>query len=224
MRFRSRTLRAGWALLALSTGLLAASPAFALLGYGDPHDGGFIGPAIGSSGTVTFRVSGYGVGDDVDETGFVRWDFQPWRIFGRVDQSAGSQYSNFGMHGGYMPLELGPFGFGVGFGFDFLTVGVPDTAKHEAGTYLAVPFGLEAAVGLKMWGWGRLLFTRQGQAVGGSDFDSTGTRTGMTLEWLIAFGESGFYLMLAGETGGFEFDGESFAAGQGLVGLTWWDF
>ena len=219
----SRRIR--WAVAFLAAALLVAPAAHAGLGFGEAHDGGFIGPMLGSSGTFTFRVSGYGAGDDADETGYARWDFQPWRAFtDRPKLSSGSQYDNFGLHGGYMPLDIGPLAFGAGFGFDFLTVGVPKLDNLDAGSYLLVPFGLEVLVGLRLWSWSRVLFSLQGQVVGGSDFEANGKRTGLTLEWFFAFGESGFYLLLAGETGSFDMGGQSFAAGQGLIGLTWWDF
>jgi len=196
------------------------------VGYGDANEAAYGGLLIGTSGTLTLRLSGYGVGDDADEQAYMRWDAQPWRLFTeRPELSSGVQLNNFGMHGGFMPLSLGPLGFGFGFGFDFLTVGVERLDdKHKGGTLLMVPFGLEAAVALKIFRANRLLVTYQYQLVGSSDFDNTPRRQGFTAEWYIGLGRSNFYMLLSAEFGTFKADGHSFGAGQALAGITWNSF
>lgn len=222
---RSRlTLTACLALLGCA---LLASPAHARSsGYGEHNEAAFGGPLYGTSETLTLRLSGYGVGDDVDTAGYMRWDIQPWRLLGeRPELASGVQLNNFGMHGGFMLLELGPLGLGVGFGFDFLTVGLEELdSKHPAGSYMMVPFGLEVAAALEVFSFSRLLVTYQLQVAGCDSFDETLKRQGFTAEWYVAFGSSNIYMLLALEYGSFQGDGHEFGAGQALAGLTWNDF
>lgn len=227
-RCRPRKLAASCCgLLLLASAVLWAPCAHAKeSGYGDANEAAYAGLLFGSSGTFTLRLSGYGADDDADEQGYMRWDCQPWRLLmERPELSPGVQLNNFGMHGGFMPISWGPLGLGVGFGFDFLTVGVGKLdEKHREGTHLLVPFGLEATAALKIFRFSRLLVAYQYQLVGGSEFDETLRRQGFSAEWFFGFGRSNFYMLLAVEYGTFEGDGHSFGAGQALAGITWNNF
>ncbi len=204
--------------------LLVAPPARASSdGFGRHNEGAVMALGVASTGTIPAKLALFATseGNRIDVPGYFRVDMQPQRVAtDRPKLKEGGAYSNFGMHGGYMGLDLGPLCFGAGFGFDFYTVGVGTLPKPlPSGSQLLVAFGLEAAVGVRLFSWGRLLLTLQGDIASGSGFDGFGRR-GVTADLMIGFGSSGVSLLLSGESGTFSNDkGVSFSGGQFTVGI-----
>jgi hypothetical protein len=203
--------------------LLAAAPAAADGGFGTRNEGAFMGLGLASSGTVPTKVALFATdkGRRIDVPGYLRVDVQPQRMFtARPALDEGSAFSNFGMHGGYMGLDLGPLCFGGGFGFDFYTVGVRDLgAKKISGSEPTVTLNLELAVGLRVGSYIRLLTTMQfGTAMG--LIEQSAARTGFTADLMFALGRSGIALFVSLESGSFSSDAfDSFGAGQATFGI-----
>ena len=192
-------------------------------GFGSKNEGAVMAIGVGSSGTVPLKLALFATDEarKIDVPGYFRVDAQPQRAFSaRPSLDSGSAFSNFGMHGGYMGLDMGPLCLGAGFGFDFYTVGVRDLGpKFPKGSRLLVAFGLEAAVGLRISSWGRLLVTLQADVASGDGFDGF-SRRGVTADLMIGFGSSGFALLLSAEGGSFSNGkGVDFGGGQVTIGI-----
>lgn len=210
-----------WILLLATTLTVSASHA-ADGGFGRRNEGAFAGLGLASTGTVPMKFALFATeqGRKIDVPGYARADVQIQRLFtARPDLGRGQAYSNFGMHGGYMGLDLGPLCFGAGFGFDFYTIGIPrdkEPARVEATPLVA--FGVEAALGLRIGTFARLLVTLQAQ-IGSSQRTDSVSRMGLTTDLMIGLGSSGIVLFLSGETGSIANEDELLQLGGGQVTL-----
>lgn len=204
--------------------LLTPGVAAASSGFGDHSEGAYAGLGIGTSGTVPMKLALFATdkGRRIDVPGYFRVEAQLQRaVMDRPKLDGGAAYNNFGMHGGYMGLDLGPLCFGAGFGFDFLTVGLEEVGpKKVSGSHMVLAFGIEGAVGLRLSSYVRLLLTLQYDVAKGSVVDDM-TRTGFTADLMFAIGRTGAVIFVSLENGGYSNkDGSiDFSAGQATIGL-----